>query len=67
MHVDPFTVKRYPRWHPLRVAYKSLDLTSEWEARRRFHDSALPEILWEDLPGLPEVELVIDGGHSAPE
>jgi predicted O-methyltransferase YrrM len=56
VRVDPFAVKRYPRWHPLRLAYKSLTVTSEWGARRRYHDLALPEILWEDLPRLPEVD-----------
>jgi predicted O-methyltransferase YrrM len=56
VHVDPFAVKRYPRWHPLRLAHKSLAVTREWEARRRYAQYALPEILWDPLPAVPEAD-----------
>ncbi len=56
MRVDPFAVKRYPRWHPLRLAHKSLAVTSEWGARRRYARYALPEILWDPLPAVPEAD-----------
>jgi predicted O-methyltransferase YrrM len=55
VRIDPFAVKRYPRWHPVRLAFKSLAVTNEWEARRRFDRYALPKKLWDDLPGLPRV------------
>ena len=56
MRMDPFAVKRYPRWHPVRLAFKSLAVTNEWEARRGFARYALPEKPWEDLPALPQVD-----------
>jgi predicted O-methyltransferase YrrM len=54
--IDPFVVKRYPRWHPSRLAHKSLALAYEWEARRRYDRYALPEIVWEPLPPVPEAD-----------
>jgi Methyltransferase domain len=55
--VDPFAVKHYPRWHPFRLAHKSLSVAREWEARRHFRRYALPEMLWEEpMPALPEVD-----------
>lgn len=52
--VDPFAVKHYPRWHPYRLAHKSLSMAHEWAARRRYGRYSLPEILWEEpLPALP--------------
>ncbi len=55
--VDPFAVKDYPRWHPYRLAHKSLAMAREWEARRNYRRYALPEIAWEDSPAvLPEVD-----------
>jgi predicted O-methyltransferase YrrM len=55
--VDPFAVKHYPRWHPFRLAHKSLSVAREWESRRRYDRYALPEILWQEpLPELPEVD-----------
>jgi predicted O-methyltransferase YrrM len=56
VRVDPFAVKRYPRWHPLRLAHKSLAVTSEWEARRRYARYALPELQWDPLPPVPEAD-----------
>jgi predicted O-methyltransferase YrrM len=54
--VDPFAVKRFSRWHPIRLGHKWLAVTAEWEARRRYSRYALPEKLWETLPALPEVD-----------
>jgi Methyltransferase domain len=56
VRMDPFAVKRYPRWHPVRLAFKSLAVTNEWEARRDFARYALPAKPWDDLPDLPEVD-----------
>jgi hypothetical protein len=52
MSTDPFAVKRLPKWHPRRLAFKSRAISDEWEARRRFGRYALPEKV---LAGLPEV------------
>ncbi len=56
MSTDPFAVKRLPKWHPRRLAFKTLAIKGEWEARRRFGHYALPEKDLDDLPALPEVE-----------
>jgi predicted O-methyltransferase YrrM len=57
MTVDPFALKHYPRWHPIRLAHKSLSVAREWESRWRYRRYALPEIVWEEpLPALPEVD-----------
>jgi predicted O-methyltransferase YrrM len=56
VRMDPFAVKRYPRWHPVRLAFKSLAVTNEWEARRGFARYVLPEKPWDDLPPLPEID-----------
>jgi predicted O-methyltransferase YrrM len=54
--IDPFAVKRFPKWHPVRLAFKSLAVTNEWDARQRYDRFALPEKLWDELPALPEVD-----------
>jgi hypothetical protein len=54
MRIDPFAVKRFPRWHPIRLAHKSLAVCREWKARRYFDRHALPEKLWSDLPVMPD-------------
>src|SRR5689334_3642164 len=55
--VDPFAVKHYPRWHPIRLAHKSLAMAREWESRRSYRRYALPELGWEQPPAaLPEVD-----------
>ncbi len=56
MRIDPFAVKRYPRWHPVRLAFKSLAATNELEARWRYDRYALPAKLWDDLPAQLEVD-----------
>jgi hypothetical protein len=56
MLTDPFILKRYARWHPLRLAHKSLAVGREWQARRGFDRFALPEKVWDGLPPLPAVE-----------
>ncbi|MEO6809196.1 MAG: class I SAM-dependent methyltransferase [Isosphaeraceae bacterium] len=56
MLADPFAVKRYARWHPRRLTHKSLAMTREWHARRRFDQYALPRVLLPDLPPVPEAD-----------
>jgi Methyltransferase domain len=56
MRTDPFAIKRLPKWHPRRLAFKSHAMTIEWEARRRYDRYALPEKILPDLPVLsPEI------------
>ncbi len=47
---DPFAIKRLPKWHPRRLAFKSRTMTIEWGARRRYARYALPERVLPDLP-----------------
>jgi predicted O-methyltransferase YrrM len=56
MPADPFAVKRYARRHPRRLAHKSLALSREWHARRRFDHYALPQVLLPDVPPVPEAD-----------
>lgn len=53
MRTDPFVIKRLPKWHPKRLAFKSHSLRIEWESRWRYHRFALPERILADLPPLP--------------
>jgi len=55
VRIDPFAVKRFPKWHPVRLAFKSLAVTNEWGARQRYDRYALPEKVWDELPALPSV------------
>jgi hypothetical protein len=52
MRTDPFAIKRLPKWHPRRLAFKSHTMRIEWEARRRYDRYALPERVLADLPVL---------------
>jgi predicted O-methyltransferase YrrM len=54
MRTDPFAIKRLPKWHPRRLAFKSQTMRIEWESRRRYHRYALPEKLLANLPELPD-------------
>jgi hypothetical protein len=54
MRTDPFAIKRLPKWHPRRLAFKSHALRIEWESRRRFDRYALPEKVLAELPDLSQ-------------
>ena len=54
MRTDPFAIKRLPKWHPRRLAFKSQTMRIEWESRRRYNRYALPEKVLADLPVLPD-------------
>src|SRR5262249_49239195 len=53
MLADPFALKQIPKWHPRRLAHKTMAVAQEWEARRRFGRYGLPEKLLPDLPPEP--------------
>jgi hypothetical protein len=53
MRTDPFAIKRLPKWHPKRLAFKSHAMTIEWAARRRYDRYALPEKVLANLPAPP--------------
>jgi hypothetical protein len=53
-HTDPFVIKRLPKWHPRRLAFKTQTITIERAARRRFERYALPERVLADLPALDD-------------
>jgi hypothetical protein len=49
-HIDPFAIKRLPKWHPRRLVFKSHSMRIEREARRAYGRYALPEKVLTDLP-----------------
>jgi predicted O-methyltransferase YrrM len=50
LKTDPFLIKRYPKWHPQRLAYTASIRLMEQAARNDFQKYALPEKLLKDLP-----------------
>ncbi|MBE9039850.1 class I SAM-dependent methyltransferase [Oscillatoriales cyanobacterium LEGE 11467] len=56
MITDPFAIKKYPKWHPLRVAFTVKARLLDREARLNFNKYKLPEILLPNLPSSPELD-----------
>lgn len=56
MKTDPFNIKKYPKWHPLRLAFTAKARLIEQEARWNFQKYALPEKLIPNLPPAPGVD-----------
>jgi hypothetical protein len=49
-YTDPFVIKRLPKWHPRRLAFKTHTMKIERDARRRYERYALTEKVLADLP-----------------
>lgn len=56
MKTDPFALKKYSKWHPLRVAFTAKARLIEREAQWNFHQYALPEKILPNLPPAPDAD-----------
>ncbi|MBD2772388.1 class I SAM-dependent methyltransferase [Iningainema tapete] len=56
MRNDPFAIKQYPKWHPIRLAFTAKARILETEAKRNFQKYELPEKIIPHLPPVPEVD-----------
>jgi len=56
MKTDPFAVKKYPKWHPLRLAFTAKARLIEQKARWNFQKYALPEKVIPNLPPAPDAD-----------
>jgi predicted O-methyltransferase YrrM len=56
MKTDPFVIKQYPKWHPIRLAFTAKARLIEREARENFHKYALPEKNISTLPPSPNAD-----------
>jgi predicted O-methyltransferase YrrM len=56
MKTDPFFIKKYPKWHPQRLAFTLQARLTEREAKSNFDKYALPELLIPDLPPSPPLD-----------
>jgi predicted O-methyltransferase YrrM len=56
MKTDPFAIKKYPKWHPYRLAFTLQARLIELEAKRNFTKYALPEKTLSVLPPVPEID-----------
>lgn len=56
MRTDPFAIKKYPKWHPLRLAFTAKARLIEQEARWNFQKYALPEKIISNLPPPPDTD-----------
>lgn len=54
--LDPFAVKRHPKWHPYRFLYTLWARRNELTARQRFNNCTIPGLTLGDLPAVPEVD-----------
>ena len=62
MRIDPFAIKRFPRWHPKRLFPTLRARLDDRLARWRYPSYALPLKLLDDLPPLPTEP---DWNHTA--
>jgi predicted O-methyltransferase YrrM len=56
MKADPFAIKKYPKWHPSRLAFTAKARLLNREARWNFKNYQLPEILLPNLPVIPDLD-----------
>jgi predicted O-methyltransferase YrrM len=56
MKTDPFVIKKYPKWHPIRLAFTARARLIEQEARWNFLKYALPEKIIPNLPPAPDAD-----------
>jgi predicted O-methyltransferase YrrM len=56
MKTDPFSIKKYPKWHPQRLAFTLQARSIELEAKSNFDKYALPELIVPDLPPSPNLD-----------
>lgn len=54
MNIDPFLIKRLPKYHPKRLAYTLRARVMEWQARLFFDEYASPLLEIGELPPRPE-------------
>lgn len=56
MKTDPFAVKQYPKWHPIRLTFTARARLTEREARLNFKRYLLPDKVIENLPDCPNAD-----------
>ncbi|MBO3459256.1 class I SAM-dependent methyltransferase [Aetokthonos hydrillicola Thurmond2011] len=56
MRIDPFIIKKYPKWHPKRFAFTLQARFIENQAKWNFHKYALPEKILPSLPPVPNTD-----------
>jgi predicted O-methyltransferase YrrM len=56
MKIDPFFVKKYPKWYPQRLAFTIQARLIEREAKLNFDKYILPELIISDLPPFPNLD-----------
>lgn len=56
MKTDPFVIKKYPKWYPIRLAFTARARLMEQEARWNFQKYALPEKIIPNLPPAPDAD-----------
>ncbi|HQR43801.1 MAG TPA: class I SAM-dependent methyltransferase [Gemmatales bacterium] len=52
--IDPYSLKSIPKWHPRRLYHTALARLEEWKARQAFDQYALPRLVVDTLPALPD-------------
>lgn len=56
MKTDPFAIKKYSKWHPIRLTFTARARLIEQEARWNFQKYALPEKIIPNLPSAPDAD-----------
>jgi predicted O-methyltransferase YrrM len=56
MKADPFSIKKYSKWHPQRLLFTVRARLVEKEAKFNFERYGLPEKILTNLPNAPEVD-----------
>lgn len=56
MKIDPFTIKKYAKWHPIRLTFTAKARLIEQEAKWNFEKYALPIEVKQDLPPVTDAD-----------